>query len=74
MDSRGIFQAPGAPSESAAIREALDTGDALPAGADPRSIAQVGYCSIDFLSYLNSSYSCNPLFFSFAPLLNSRYS
>ena len=42
MDTRGIFQTPGLPADAAAIREALDTGDPLPAGTDPRSFAQVG--------------------------------
>lgn len=41
MDARGIFLAPGNAADVLAIREALDTGDALPPTADPLALAQV---------------------------------
>lgn len=41
MDARGIFLAPGNAGDVLAIREALDTGDALPPAADPLALAQV---------------------------------
>lgn len=41
MESRGLFLAPGNPAEIIEVREALDTGDAIPASADPLSIAEV---------------------------------
>jgi len=41
MEARGLFLAPGNAADIVEIREALDTGDALPAGADPLAVAQV---------------------------------
>jgi RhoGAP domain len=41
METRGLFLAPGNPADVIEVREALDTGDAIPNTCDPVSIAQV---------------------------------
>jgi hypothetical protein len=41
METRGLFLAPGNAADAIEIREALDTGDAIPPSADPLAIAQV---------------------------------